>query len=132
MQTVQRPALTGPLHVIAHALLVAAGWLLFAGFWWLVLRQGPHDLSNIGWLFGGTLVLLPLTTLYWVLHNRRIYARKGPRRQVRPTESGYTRDWTGRPVQARFTELRKALRIEIDSASGSKCFVSLDPTRRAA
>lgn len=129
MAAAPRPALNGPLHVIGHILLVAAGWLVFAGFWRQVLLQGPHDLSNIGWLLAGTLVLLPVTTLYWVLHNRGIYARKGPRRQVQAIDPAYTHDWLGRPVQAPFTELRNAAHIEIDSTSGTKRFLS---TERAA
>ena len=72
----QRPALSGPLHVIWHITLVVFGWCLFGGSWWLVLLQKSHDLSNIIWLLSGALVLLPIITLYWVMHNRGIYAAR--------------------------------------------------------
>lgn len=129
---VPRPALNGPLHLVTHVLLVLVGWLTFAAFWWQVLSKGPHDLSNILWLLAGTLVLLPVSTLYWVLHNRGIYARKGPRRQVQQAEAAYARDWAGRPVQAEFDQLRRAAHIEIDSASGAKRFRAVDPVAQAA
>jgi hypothetical protein len=129
---VPRPALNGPLHLATHVLLVLIGWLTFAVFWWQVLSDGPHDLSNIIWLLAGTLVLLPVSTLYWVLHNRSIYARKGPRRRVQQAETAYVRDWAGRPVQAEFDRLRYASHIEIDSASGAKRFRPMDPVVQAA
>ena len=118
----QRPALSGALHVVAHVLLVACGWLLFAGFWWLVMAQESHAVSNIIWLLASALVLLPIVTLYWVLHNRGIYARKGPRRQVQVFEKAYTHDWTGRAVHAMFDQLRQAPRIIIHSSQDEKHF----------
>lgn len=118
----QRPALPGPLHAAWHLILIVAGWCLFGGFWLIVLRQPPHPLANIVWLLAGALVLLPLITLYWVLHNRGIYARKGPRRQVRDVEATYTKDWAGRPVRAEFDQLRQARLITIRSTADEKHF----------
>lgn len=132
----QRPALSGPLHVVWHLILVLAGWCLFGGFWWIVLGQPPHPLTNIVWLLAGSLVLLPIVTLYWVLHNRGIYARKGPRRQVRVVEMRYAKDWAGRPVRAEFDQLRQARLITIHSTADDKFFQatpdSLTPPREAA
>ncbi len=122
MQHSPRPVLSGPLHVAAHVAIVLVGWLLFAGFWWLVLQQGPHSLAPIVWLIGGTLVLVPVATLYWVLHNRGIYARKGPRRQVHVVETAYSTDWAGRQVHADFASLQRAARIVIDSDAADKHF----------
>lgn len=122
MQHSPRPVLSGPLHVAAHVAIVFVGWLLFAGFWWLVLQQGPHSLTPIVWLIGGTLVLVPVVTLYWVLHNRGIYARKGPRRQVQVVEAAYAADWAGRRVHADFASLQRASRIVIDSDAAGKHF----------
>jgi hypothetical protein len=124
---IQRPALSGPLHVAWHTLLVAFGWCIFGGFWWFILLQKSHPpLSNIVWLLAGTLVLLPVVTLYWVLHNRGIYARKGPRRQVQVVETLYAQDWAGRPVRAQFDQLRQARLITIDSSNGEKRFLTTD------
>lgn len=120
----QRPALSGPLHVASHVFLVAFGWLLFGGFWWAVLQQETNSLSNIVWLLAGTLVLLPVITLYWVLHNRGIYDRKGPRRQVQVVESPYEQDWAGRPVHAEFERLKQAPLITIRSTPDAKHFLA--------
>lgn len=120
----QRPALSGPLHVAGHVILVAFGWLLFAYFWWVVSQQGPHSLTNIVWLLAIALVVLPIITLYWVMHNRGIHARKGPRRQVQVVESAYAQDWAGRPVHARFDQLRQARLITIHSTADEKHFLT--------
>ena len=120
----QRPALSGPLHVVWHIILVAAGWCTFGGFWWLVLLQQSHPLSGIIWLLASALVLLPFTTLYWVVHNRRIYDRKGPRRQVQVIEVVYTQDWAGRPVRAEFDAIKQARLITIHSTTDEKHFLT--------
>ena len=86
------------------------------------MAQESHAVSNIVWLLVSALVLLPVVTLYWVLHNRGIYARKGPRLQVQVFEKAYTHDWTGRPVHAAFDQLRQAPRIIIHSSPDEKHF----------
>jgi len=122
----QRPALSGPLHVIRHIVLVVLGWCIFGGFWWLVLLQKTQPLSSIVWLLSGALILLPLITLYWVLHNRDIYARKGPRRHVQVVETPYVQDWMGRTIRAEFDQLRQADCITILSSDKEKRFLAQD------
>lgn len=124
MMRPQRPALSGPLHVIWHAILVIFGWCLFAGFWWIVLQHKTHSLSNIVWLLASALVLLPIITLYWVWHNREIYARKGPRQQVQVVAVSYEQDWAGRSVHANFDQLKLAQLITIDSTAEQKRFLA--------
>lgn len=120
----RRPALSGPLQVAWHIILVVFGWVLFGGFWWAVLQQESNSLSNIVWLVAGALVLLPVITLYWVMHNRGIYDRKGPRRHVQVVEAPYAQDWAGRPVQADFDQLRQASLITILSTADEKHFLA--------
>ena len=120
----QRPALSGPSHVVWHIILVVAGWCTFGGFWWLVLLQQPQPLSGIVWLLASALVLLPIITLYWVSHNQRIYARKGPRRHVQVIDTAYTEDWTGRPVRAEFDAIKEARLITILSTADEKLFLT--------
>lgn len=119
-----RPALSGPLHVAGHIVLLLCGWGLFAAFWWVVVQQPSHRLADISWLIAGALILLPIITLYWVVHNRGIYARKGPRRQVQVIDAAYTNDWTGRTVRADFDHLAQASLITIDSSSGEKHYLA--------
>ena len=120
----QRPTLSGPMQVAWHVILVMFGWVLFGGFWWAVLQQESNSLSNIVWLLASALVVLPLVTLYWVLHNRGIYDRKGPRRQVQVVETAYAQDWAGRPVRADFDQLRRAQTITIHSTADEKHFLA--------
>jgi hypothetical protein len=118
-----RPALSGPLHVAWHVVLVVSGWCIFGGFWWLILLQESHRLANIAWLVASALILVPVITLYWVVHNRGIYARKGPRRQVQVVETRYAQDWAGRPVRADFDRLRQVRSISILSSNEEKRFL---------
>lgn len=97
------------------------------------MAQESHAVSNIIWLLASALVLLPVVTLYWVLHNRGIYARKGPRRQVQVFENAYTHDWAGRAVHAAFDQLRQAPRIVIHSSPDEKHFQApVSPTQLQA
>ena len=132
----QRPALSGPLQVAWHIILVVFGWALFGGFWWAVLQQGSNSLSRIVWLLATALVVLPVITLYWVMHNRGIYNRNGPRRQVQVVDAPYMRDWAGRPVRADFDALRQARLITIRSTADEKLFLarpeSVEPYPEAA
>ena len=117
-----RPALSGPFHTLSHVLLVLLGWFIFGWFWWKVLfKQSPHP-ADITLLVLASLVIVPLITLYWVLHNRGIYSRKGPRQEVRSIVEIYDQDWAGRPVKARFEELRQSRLVIINSSSGEKHF----------
>ena len=118
----QRPALTGPHHVVWHIILVVLGWCLFGGLWWIVLRQTSNSLSSIIWLFAAALILLPIITFFWVLHNRGIYAHKGPRRHIQVVETHYEQDWMGRLIQANFDQLKQARNIIIQSTSEEKYF----------
>lgn len=118
----KRPALSGPLHVVWHIILVLLGWSIFGGLWWIVLQQTSNSLSSIIWLFSGALILLPVITLLWVLHNREIYAHKGPRRHVQVVEARYEQDWMGRAIQANFDQLKQAGSITILSNSEEKFF----------
>ena len=90
-----RPVLPGSLHVIWHVLLVVFGWCLFGGFWWAVLQQGPHSLTNIVWLIGGSLVTLPVVTS--LHHTLAIDAASS--RPLRVTQMIGFEDWTD-PGQA--------------------------------
>lgn len=119
----ERPALSGPLQVASHAFLVVFGWVLFGAFWWVVLPQSPDAFINIAWLIAAALFLLPVITLYWVMHNRGIYARKGPRQHVQLVATSYAHDWAGRPVRADFDALRQAQEITILCAAEEKHFM---------
>lgn len=121
-----RPTLTGPVHVLIHVVLVLVGWFIFGWFWWKVLFEQVSSPTDLSWLVIGTLVGIPAITLGWVLHNRNLYARKGPRTHGRYVADTYTHDWMGRLVLASFDELRRVPFVIIDTTDTEKSFRSAD------
>lgn len=96
----------GPLRRILHYLVALAGWVLFVYWWLLVLRQTGRE--QIVWtlvFIGISLAVIVLVTALWVVHNVRIFRRKGPRLHV-----------GARPVAAREGEPAPAAAPARDSA----------------
>lgn len=119
-----RPALSGPVHVFLHVLVVVIGWGIFGWSWWTVgFEQSPHP-AVFASLILVTLIVAPLVTLYWVLHNRGIYSRKGPRLGVSSATEIYKQDWAGRLVHANFEELRQSQLVIINSTPEDKYFLA--------
>ena len=118
----QRRPLKGWLKKLAHGLALIAGWLLFFGFWWHVLTTQSISHREIVLLIAGSLILFPLLTLYWVLHNRAIYKAKGPRRQVRVVAEHYPCDWEGRNMLGEWSVLKSARSIVVMVDSENKVY----------
>ncbi len=115
-----RPAgLRSPLHAVAHLVLVVLGWAGFAWLWSLVLGR-PWESADLRGLIVGTLVVAPVLTVAWIVHNVGIYRRRGPRRSVPAVTWRYERDYNGREVAADFTALRDACTVVIDVDGGRK------------
>ena len=119
-----RPALSGPLHVLLHGLIVVLGWVIFGWGWWTVAFDQPLRTPVLALLIVITLILAPLVTLYWVGHNRDIYERKGQRRGTRSVAEIYPQDWAGRRVHAQFDSLRHVPLVIINSTSDDKYFMT--------
>lgn len=114
-------------------MVVAVGWGIFGWGWWTVSSDQPFHPAVLATLIVLSIVIVPLVTLYWVEHNRDIYARKGQRRGGRSAPEHYQQDWTGRLVHAQFDTLRHAQRVIINSTADDKYFLtttdSLTPKR---
>lgn len=109
--------LRGWTQRLVHLVAVLCGWALFIWGWHEVLGR-PWDIRPLWWLILGSLVLLPLLTGAWILHNVGIHRRKGARTGLRPVDESYRADWNGREVDADWTGLASArlVVIEIDGA----------------
>lgn len=118
----QRRPLGSWLKKLAHGLVLILGWLIFFGFWWYVLATQDIYRPELLLLLAGSVLAFPLVTLYWVLHNRRIYRAKGPRRQLRSVAEDYFRDWEGRTVRADWARLQSARSITIRVESEDKVY----------
>lgn len=121
---------TGFWHGLGQALVVALGWLSF-GWMWLLVAQRPWEVRGLVWLIGGSLVVLPLVTLYWVWHNRSVYRRKGPRSAPVVVNEHYPRDWSGLEVHADWPQLRRARSVTVHVGDGGKRYqLDAAPERR--
>ncbi|MBU0604381.1 MAG: hypothetical protein KKD25_18490 [Gammaproteobacteria bacterium] len=120
----QRAPLKGGVRRLLHAVVVIAGWLLFAWAWSLVLRDLP-DYGLLAWLIGATLVVCPAITLYWVLHNRAIFRAKGPRTHALEAHADYAQDWNGHEVVADWDVLRGARITVVGIVNQRKIYRSL-------
>lgn len=95
-----------------HLLAVAAGWALFFWGWYRVLVAHP-DFSALRVLVLGAVIVVPVVTVSWILHNRGIHRRKGPRRHVSAARLDYRVDFHGLEVVADFAALAPARRVHI-------------------
>lgn len=95
-----------------HGLAIATGWALFFWGWQRVLATGP-DFAELRLLMLGAAIVVPAITVSWILHNRGIHRRKGPRRSVPEAVLDYGRDFHGREVIADFRALAHAQRVDI-------------------
>lgn len=100
-------------RIVSHGLMIVAGWVLFFWGWQRVLDRGA-DFSELRWLVFGAMVVVPVVTVSWILHNRGIHRRKGPRRRVPAAALDYRVDFHGREVVAEFRALASAQRIDIE------------------
>lgn len=101
------------LRKLVHLLVVVIGWVGFVWLWLLVAAR-PWDSQGLIWLIVGSLVLVPLLTGAWVLHNRSLYRRKGERQGVATADMRYAHDWHGRSVRADWAALRRSRAVLIE------------------
>lgn len=102
----------GPWYPLLHLPLIIAGWLLFAWLWWLVFRRSWQS-SGLQNLVAGAAIMLPTITLLWIAHNRNIYRRLGPRRNLRMVPMVYDADFFGRRIDADWPLLQQARMVTI-------------------
>lgn len=100
------------LRRLAHALAIVAGWALFFWGWQRVLASSP-DFAELRLLMIGAAIVVPVVTVSWILHNRGIHRRKGPRRSVAEAHLDYRVDFHGREVLADWAALARAQRVDI-------------------
>jgi hypothetical protein len=119
--TSPRAAGIGGWRRAAHWLAIAAGWVLF--FWgWHRVLVGHPDFEALRLLVLGAATVVPVVTVSWILHNRGIHRRKGPRRSVPTATLHYQVDFNGREVVADFRALAEAQQIHIAVDGGRKLY----------
>jgi hypothetical protein len=108
----ERTPLASRLQALAHGVAILAGWWLFFWFWWGVAGQ-PWESVDLQRLVIAAAVGFPLVTGGWIVHNRGIYKRRGPRRAIPPGPMLYDADFNGRRVDSDWAALQAERRIEI-------------------
>ena len=112
-------------HGLVHLLVVALGWAVFGWFWWRVAGHS-WDSRDLRLLVLAATLLFPLVTGAWVLHNRGIYRRLGPRRSVNTVRYA-AQDIHGRPVAADWGLLLTAHDVVVDCSGAVKLYRSALP-----
>ncbi len=108
-------------HRIVHALAICGGWFIYFWLWWRVIYVYGQGLSPLVALFlFSTIIVVPTLTLIWILHNVRIFKRKGLRQGRAIVEDNYVSDWKGRRVTADWTDMQQASSIVISVSGGDK------------
>jgi hypothetical protein len=101
--------------------VVIGGWALFIWMWRQVLLEvSAITVLRAAEVLGITLLVVGTLTTWWVMHNVRIFRRKGPRTGLRAVTSVFERDFVGRALVADWDELRTATCIEITAEDRSK------------
>jgi hypothetical protein len=121
-----------PAHKkLTHLLLVVIGWVGFVWLWLLVGTR-PWDWQGLIWLIVGSILVLPVLTGAWVLHNRAIHRRKGERLSVARVDMSYVRDWHGCEVQADWDGLRRCAHVVVQVHDGCKRYQGDAPSQPSA
>ncbi len=108
-------------HRIVHALAIGGGWFIYFWLWWRVIYVYGQGLSPLVALFLViTIIIVPTITLIWILHNVRIFKRKGLRRGRTTTQDNYVSDWKGRRVTADWINMKQASSIVISVRENDK------------
>jgi hypothetical protein len=104
-------------------LAILGGWLVFGWSWMRVARETSPDtvLWGVG-AIGAITVLVIATTAWWIVHNIRIYKKKGPRRSVPIAMPGYRQDFLGRELDGDWSLLRRSSVVVVLAEDGRKRF----------
>jgi hypothetical protein len=110
---------------VVHLCLLVVPWALVGWLWWRVgqTTTGDELLGAAALVLLVAAVALPLN-LVWIIHNVRIFRRKGPRTGSAGSQMEYRTDWTGRPVEADWPAVRAAAAVAVTFTAQGKVFVA--------
>jgi len=107
---------------------VALGWIVFAGWWVIVLQR--ESLKSLGVAFGilaATVAVSAIATALWTQHNIRI-ARRGKRgKSSLYLPMVFAQDTLGRPLSfATDDDTRSASEVRVVLRGGQKVYIVTD------
>jgi hypothetical protein len=109
---------------VVHVCLLVVPWAFVGWLWWRVQQTTTGDelLMAAALIFLVAAVSLPLNVV-WILHNVRMFRRKGPRAGSAALQVEYRTDWTGRPVEADWPAVRAAAAVAVAFTAECKVFL---------
>lgn len=115
-----------PVLRVFHSMIAAAGWILFAWFWFHVFWSGlGREAITTFVILAIALAGILLIHLLWIRSNLEIYRSRGQRTRVREVSFAGTRDQLGRPLlDADWDRLRQSawIVIDIDTKTQTKIY----------
>lgn len=117
---------------LGTTLFVASGWVTFALWWVVVLREEPpRYFREVLGILGGALLTIMAGTRVWVAHNRRL-ARRGTRgRASRFVAHRWTHDALGRALVVDGDDtLKSARELRVERGGDEKRYVAAAPCHR--
>lgn len=106
------------VRLMLQILLAVASWLLFGWLWWRAIQYGPTETHLRGTLIVALIdLVIVVVTVLWIMWNKNIHRRKGPRTTVPAVDFDYMVDALGMPVEIRVPTGGSARFIVIDIAS---------------
>ncbi len=121
-----REALHGWPRRLLHLVAILAGWVLFF-WWWYEVAVQHWNKTLIALIILVTLIAAPAVTGAWIVHNLKLYRRKGPRLGAPVVRIGYPRDWNGREVEADWGPLRESSVVVVTVDGGRKRYAAARP-----
>ncbi|MBN2841347.1 MAG: hypothetical protein JXP37_10370 [Coriobacteriia bacterium] len=89
-------------RVLVQIVTAIIGWMVFGWLWWQAIVLGPSDIQLRGTVLVAIIdLVVVMVTALWILWNKDIYRRKGPRRSVPVVGFAYEQDALGTPVEIR-------------------------------
>lgn len=108
---------------VVHDVVVVLPWLVVVWLWRrVVVVTDVADLSMVAVVLCVLVVLVAALDVAWVIHNVRIFRRKGPRTGQPAVTREYASDAAGRPVAADWTAVRAATSVVVDLVEDGKTF----------
>lgn len=108
-------------HRIIHAVMILGGWFIYFWLWWRAIYVYDQSLSPLAGLFlFSVIIAVPTLTLIWILHNVRIFKRKGLRQGRTIAKDNYVSDWKGRRVTADWVDMKQTSSIVISVSGNDK------------
>lgn len=116
-----------------HLAGLVVPWMVVGWLWWRVAQTAtPGQLTlAVVLVLAVAAISLPLN-FAWVVHNVRIFRRRGPRTGLTAPQGEYHVDWAQRPVTADWPAIRASAVVIVSPTAERKVFAPGETVGQAA